>query len=382
MSNPLAALTPIPRGTPVREALTRERIEAMQNAIRALWAGENLTGGNGVKLGGGGNGVRVDVVGDRGRSRRPKSPFEPDIKMVAGESDAQWFMSLAPGWIVERVQDSESHYYNEVDGITGEDGEPFWHEVVSGDSLWVKYNVSLEGLVEGNGQVVKSAGTPDGDAHYHPKGGIYGGAAGVHCVRMAKFELENGRPKVTPYSSGDNIDHYAERPAMETREAEEDETGDRREVLHEYEPAADTYFFRYLLQLAPEGGGAPGEYNPGAGTPIIKPLGEGENPDTKKSIEFRMLAGRETGAQIRFKDSADGGTIRVEGNDVWQNVIFKECLNATHSNQVVRLVIAIRDGISSAHTDVGSAPPVPEGKTLTEITIVYTHVHLVTDPET
>jgi hypothetical protein len=374
MNQLLGKLAPIPRGTPLRAAMTRERIEAIQDAIIALANGENLTGGNGVRMGKGSGSVRVDVLGERARMRRPKAPFEPDVKLdVSGETPV-WSISLAHGWIIERVIPAGgSHFYNEVTGVTPVDGDPVWHEVASGDSLWVSYPVSLEGLVTGDGTVVKSATIPGTDEHYYPRGGIYAGAAGIHSVRVVKFELVSGRPKVTWYAAGSHIDHYAERACMETRAAVEGEVGDRREVLHEYEPGADTYYFRYLVQLG--NGGSPNPYDPAEGRPIIKPLGEEEDADEKVAIEFRMLAGRIDGAQIRFAESEDGRVLRVEGNDVWHNVVFQECNPDPEGAPVVKGVLAIRDGLCSFAASAEAAPVVPEGKTLNTTEFTYANCH-------
>lgn len=57
----LEKLTPITRGMSIRKVVTADRLGAMQDAIHALAAGENLVMGPGLKRGWGSGRARLDI---------------------------------------------------------------------------------------------------------------------------------------------------------------------------------------------------------------------------------------------------------------------------------------------------------------------------------
>jgi hypothetical protein len=62
MSDFLSKLTPVKRGMSPKQVLTPERIQAMQEAIFALWEGKNLTSRRGMMIHGGSGGVSMEVI--------------------------------------------------------------------------------------------------------------------------------------------------------------------------------------------------------------------------------------------------------------------------------------------------------------------------------
>ncbi len=68
MNKNIAALKPVTAGTPLMDALTVARINAIQDAIKQLWSGENLRSGGNVQIVPSANGPTVNVLAGGGTS--------------------------------------------------------------------------------------------------------------------------------------------------------------------------------------------------------------------------------------------------------------------------------------------------------------------------
>ena len=68
MNKNLAVLKSVTAGTPLMDALTVARINAIQDAIKQLWSGENLRSGGNVQIVPSANGPTVNVLAGGGTS--------------------------------------------------------------------------------------------------------------------------------------------------------------------------------------------------------------------------------------------------------------------------------------------------------------------------
>ena len=66
MNKNLAVLKPVIAGTPILDTLTVARINAIQDAIKQLWSGENLRSGGNVQIVPSANGPTVNVLAGGG----------------------------------------------------------------------------------------------------------------------------------------------------------------------------------------------------------------------------------------------------------------------------------------------------------------------------
>lgn len=88
MNKNLAVLKPITAGKPVTDCLTVTRMNAIQDVIRQLWAGENLRSGGNVMVVPSGNGPTINVLagGDGGSSgsvSTSSTAFDVKVEVVA-----------------------------------------------------------------------------------------------------------------------------------------------------------------------------------------------------------------------------------------------------------------------------------------------------------
>lgn len=84
----------------------------------------------------------------------------------------------------------------------------------------------------------------------------------------------------------------------------------------------------------------------GAGVEIIEPLGAGVDEETKDEIEFRRIAGRETGTQ-QVNVTAASGIIRVAGNGKSGSLKIVNC-----DGSITTTLLAWDDGLITSQGDI------------------------------
>lgn len=97
MNKNIAVLKPITAGTPILDCLTVARMNAIQDAILELWAGENLRSGGNVQIMPSGNGPTVNVLAGGGSGGSGTEPV-----VASGSFKISWVTpptSEAPGTI-------------------------------------------------------------------------------------------------------------------------------------------------------------------------------------------------------------------------------------------------------------------------------------------
>jgi hypothetical protein len=235
-----------------------------------------------------------NLLTTKGIKRRPTvayPPFYPSVR----KDGATYKVSLSRGYVIERrLPDGNALIYHLPTGLVDGSDKPVEYAMSSGDCLYVDVPVKEDGTIEeGTASVVKGADNLAG-AHYRPKIFDFSATAGEHKYKICKFELVSGRPKLTLFGAGDNIDHYDERVTMENLEPSAGESGSFYEVGKTYETATDKAQFRKLKQITD-----------GPGVEIIK-------NQTANSINFRKIKPRDYEEQIRVEE--EGDAIKVHGN--------------------------------------------------------------------
>jgi hypothetical protein len=230
-----------------------------------------------------------NLLTTKGIKRRPTvayPPFYPSVR----KDGVTYKVSLSRGYVIERrLPDGNALIYHLPTGLIDGSNKPVEYTMSSGDCLYINVPVKTDGTIEDStASVVKGADNLAG-AHYRPKIFDFAATAGEHKYKICKFELVSGRPKLTLFGAGDNIDHYDERVTMENLEAE----GTCYEVGKTYNVAADKVEFRKLKQLD------------GEGAAIIKD----QNGET---INFRRIKQRSSPAQIQV--TTEGDAIKIQGN--------------------------------------------------------------------
>lgn len=100
MNKNLAVLKSVTAGTPLMDALTVARINAIQDAIKQLWAGENIRSGGNVMVVPSGNGPTVNVLAGGGSgSSTPSVPVNTAFDVDVTASGLGYRLDVHPGTI-------------------------------------------------------------------------------------------------------------------------------------------------------------------------------------------------------------------------------------------------------------------------------------------
>jgi hypothetical protein len=187
--------------------------------------------------------------------------------------------------------------------------------------------VEDDGTIEEEPSVLVAEDELEGE-HFRPEVFDFGGNAGTHNYKIAKLEMDDGKPRMKLFGAGDNIDHYDERVGMiNLKEDGADEFF--YNVGKTYEPGDDQVKFRSLQQLD------------GDGEPIIKE--KPEDADELDSIQFRRIKDKgSSDAQVHVKDSGD--EILIEGNGVDVELIDAHKITITVKDGLVTDLSKVDDG--------------------------------------
>jgi hypothetical protein len=233
--------------------------------------------------------------------RAPDAPFTPKLRGKKDDPQA-YEIALSKGYVIERrIPDGQALIYHFPTGIVDDEGKAIYHDISEGQAVYVQVQVEDNGTIEFDPIVLVAEDELEGE-HFRPEVFDFGGNAGTHNYKIAKFEMVNEKPRLKLFCAGDNVDHYDERVGMINVKVEE--AGDFYNIGKTYESGDDKIHFRSLQQLDDDG------------EPIIK-AGEESAPELD-SIQFRRIKDKGSDAQIHVRDS--GNAIMIEGNGVTDSI--------------------------------------------------------------
>ena len=100
MNKNLAVLKPVIAGTPILDTLTVTRMNAIQDVIRQLWAGENLRSGGNVMVVPSANGPTVNVLaGGSGGGTTPAASENTAFDVDVTASGSGYRLDVHPGTV-------------------------------------------------------------------------------------------------------------------------------------------------------------------------------------------------------------------------------------------------------------------------------------------
>jgi hypothetical protein len=242
---------------------------------------------------------RTPVESNNGKgSKGSSAPFMPILKAEKGEGGFTYKIALSKGYVVERrIPDGQALIYHFPTGLVDDDDNPIYQAISDGQAIYIQVQVQEDGTIEEEPVVLVAEDELEGE-HFRPEVFDFGGNAGTHNYKIAKLEMQNGKPKLKLFGAGDNVDHYDERVGMINIKVEEAPDADIYNVGKTYETGDDKIHFRTLQQLDDDG------------EPIIKAKEVGV-PELD-SIQFRRIKDKGSDAQVHVKDSGDA--IMIEGN--------------------------------------------------------------------
>lgn len=234
-------LRPVPRTAKMRQVVTREWVEAVQEALLDLAAGKHLDVGYGLVKGPGNHKVRLDVRdGKRPLAKDTLPPFTVEL-IQDGEA---WAATVTPGVVCERVTtDGNAVVMREPDGIWDGD-ELAKFTVAAGQSIAVQVAVTQNGAIDAEASVPVSivvVTTGAESSHYlpWPVGSQAEGSAGMMSYELAKFEADGDVLKKTDIHAGSHIGHWRDLPKFET-------IGYGANVFKDYDQPSGNYRVRAL----------------------------------------------------------------------------------------------------------------------------------------
>lgn len=248
---------------------------------------------------------RIPVESNSGkRNTCAAMPFMPILKAEKGATDFTYKISLSSGYVVDRmITGDTTPIYHFPTGIVDEFDAIIWHDIEDGQCVYVQVAVGLDGTITTDPTVLIEADELAGE-HYRPEVFDFVGNAGEHNYKICRFNIVDGKPKLTLFCAGDNIDHYDERVSMINIDAE----GTVYEVGKDYDPTTDKVRLRRLKQLD------------GEGVPIIK-----DQDDAV--INFRRVKQRASPTRIQVTE--DGDAILVQGNAAFGTLVHIPCGETT-----------------------------------------------------
>jgi hypothetical protein len=255
------------------------------------------------------------------------------FKIYGIRYDAQaekWLCKVRPGWVRSRNPDSDAtepikDWMPTVGdpAVALDADEPPDIEIADGQTVYCRVTTTAKGIIE-EAPTIEAATTPEAGVHFQPpnqetEGDLY--------FPLCNITIE-GDPEVVTLEQiqqGGPIDVVPNLPELKN-------VGAEREVFKGRESAGDTYDFRTLKQF--DGGSA--------AQPIIKP--EPADPGAAgdlEVIEFKYITQRGTGAEIKVVDVAAGEGIRIQGNDVDEDL-----------TNVRKFDIVVKDGLVKSFTKI------------------------------
>jgi hypothetical protein len=254
--------------------------------------------------------------------RAPDSPFAPKLRGKKDDPQA-YEIALSKGYVIERrIPDGQALIYHFPTGIVDDEDKAIYHDISEGQAVYVQVQVEDNGTIESDPIVLVAEDELEGE-HFRPEVFDFGGNAGTHNYKIAKFEMVNEKPRLKLFGAGDNVDHYDERVGMIN--VKEESGGSIYEIGKTYESSDDKIHFRTIMQLE------------GEGQPIIKEDEEGEEkPD---SIKFKRIVDRGTDAEVKVQDQ--DGAILVRGNN------YDNDIADAH-----KVTITVRDGLVKSMTKI------------------------------
>jgi hypothetical protein len=254
--------------------------------------------------------------------RAPDSPFMPKLRGKKDDPQA-YEIALSKGYVIERrIPDGQALIYHFPTGLIDEEDKLIYHSISEGQAIYVQVQVEDDGKIESDPVVMVAEDELEGE-HFRPEVFDFGGNAGTHNYKIAKFEMVDEKPRLKLFGAGDNVDHFDERVGMIN--VKEESGGVTYEIGKTYESGDDKIHFRTLMQLE------------GDGQPIIKEDEEGaEKPD---SIKFKRIIDRGTDAEIEVKDQ--DGAILVRGNSYDHDIVDAH-----------KVTITVRDGLVQSMTKI------------------------------
>lgn len=254
--------------------------------------------------------------------RAPDAPFTPKLRGKKDDPQA-YEIALSKGYVIERrIPDGNALIYHFPTGLVDEEDKLIYHGISEGQAIYVQVQVEDDGKIESDPVVMVAEDELEGE-HFRPEVFDFGGNAGTHNYKIAKFEIVNEKPRLKLFGAGDNVDHFDERVGMIN--VQEETGGTIYEIGKTYESGDDKIHFRTLMQME------------GDGQPIIKADAEGaEKPD---SIKFKRIIDRGTDAQVEVTDQ--DGAILVRGNS------YDNDITDAH-----KVTFTVRDGLVESMTKI------------------------------
>jgi len=254
--------------------------------------------------------------------RAPDAPFTPKLRGKKDDPQA-YEIALSKGYVIERrIPDGNALVYHFPTGLVDEEDKLIYHGISEGQAIYVQVQVEEDGKIESDPVVMVAEDELEGE-HFRPEVFDFGGNAGTHNYKIAKFEIVNEKPRLKLFGAGDNVDHFDERVGMIN--VKEETGGTIYEIGKTYESGDDKIHFRTLMQME------------GDGQPIIKADAEGaEKPD---SIKFRRIIDRGSDAQVKVLDQ--DGAILIRGNNEEYDLTDVHKFNITVKDGLVKSLTKI-----------------------------------------
>lgn len=257
----------------------------------------------------------------------PRSQAPPFSVIGIRKDGSDWKLQLQEGWVIQRVTTStgDAVEFKEVQigGSAMSTRERPEITVAHNDFVFVSYTTTDDGLI--NNTPTIQVGTNPTSTHHQPQPstGCASSGDGSYNVKLFKFVIENGGPKVVYYQQSD-IEH-SRLPKIEN-------VGGHR-FLHPKRDGANDYYALKTLEQVNVSGANYGK--------VIVPVVSDEC--SEETIKFSAIAERSSDPQIRVVDN-QAGKIDITGNSVNTIIYFQNC----DSNTVASLEFV--DGLLKSYT--------------------------------
>lgn len=240
----------------------------------------------------------------------PRSQAPPFSVVGIRKDGTDWKLQLQEGWVIQRVTtatgDAVEFKEVQIGGSAMSTRERPEITVAHNDFVFVSYTTTDDGLI--NNTPTIQVGTNPTSTHHQPQPstGCSSSGDGSYKVKLFKFVIENGGPKIVYYQQSD-IEH-SRLPTIEN-------IGGHRFLHTKYDGANDYYALKTLEQVNVSGA----DYGK-----VIVPVVSDEC--SEETIKFSAIAERPTTDDPQIQVVDDGvGKITITGNSVDRVIKFFNC---------------------------------------------------------
>lgn len=275
------------------------------------------------------NGISLSKVKERKKKNTQAPPFAV-LSLAPVEGSDEFKATLQEGWVIDRITEvnEDAVEFHEVKiGASFMSVRPRPELTLEdGDFVSVYFSTNEDGHPT-SVPVIQTDQTEQDSDHHQPASGAGSGASGYYYIKLFKFTIESGTPKITYYQQSD-IEH--------SRLWTGRNVGGARYIHKEWSGPDDTYDFRTLKQNEPSGR----TY----GKVIVDEVGA-EFADVNDAINFSAIAERLTSPQINVNDDG-AGIVTIEGNGNDGSLTHTLCDETTND-----VILTWKDGLITSSSD-------------------------------